>query len=122
MEGGSQMLEQIGTDIWSYFEAVFLSGDWVSVGMAAAIAIIAGLLMSSFGHIINTTFGALVVYGIAEVVYGVVTAGADTSTESALTSSWEGFAAISMGVFLVYFVAFFVVITIFHIIRSAVGR
>jgi len=116
------MLEQIGTDIWSNVEAVFLSGDYVTGGMALVIAVFAAVVMNSFGQIINTTFGALVVFGLAQVVYGVATAEADVSTEASIRASWDAFMAVSMGVLLVYFIAFFVVISIVYMIKSAFQR
>jgi hypothetical protein len=116
------MLEKIATDVWSNVEAVFLSGDYVSIGIAVVVALIATFAMSSFSQIINTTFGALVGFGLAQVVRNVVEAGSDTSTESAIANSWDAFMAVSMGVLLVYFIAFFVVITIFFIIKSAIQR
>lgn len=117
------MLERIGTDIWSNVETVFISGDPISSGIALVIALVAGLLiMKSFGQIINMVVGSLVVFGLAQVVYGIVTGGADVSTETAISNSWDSFMAVTMGVLLVYFIAFFVVISVAYAIRSALRR
>ncbi|MFW6027675.1 MAG: hypothetical protein ACOC91_02590 [bacterium] len=118
------MLDRIATDLWSNVEAVFLSlsSDYVAGGIALVILIIAGLFMRGYGQIINTTFGALVVYGIALVLWSAFGSGADVSAETAIGNSWDAFMAVTMGAFLVYFIAFFLVITIIYIIRSAFSR
>ncbi len=116
------MLDRIATDIWSNVETVFLSGGYETAAIALIIAVIAAFVMSGYGQIINTTVGALVVFGLAQVVYGVVTSGPDVSAESSIGNSWDAFMAVTMGAFLVYFIAFFVVISVFYIIRSAIQR
>ncbi|MFP3943871.1 MAG: hypothetical protein ACLFWF_08260 [Alphaproteobacteria bacterium] len=116
------MLEQIAMDIWNNIDQVFLQGDYWSIGIAVVVALIAGFIMTSFGHIINTTFGALVVYGLAQVVRNVIEAGSDTSITTTIGNSWDNFMSVTMGAFVAYFIAFFVVITVFYIIFSAIKR
>lgn len=118
------MLDRIATDLWNNVEAVFLSlsADYVAGAIALLIVIIAGLVMRGYGQIVNTTFGALVIFGLALVIYGVVGSGADVSAETAIGNSWDAFMAVTMGTFLVYFIAFFLVISVIYIIRSAIQR
>lgn len=116
------MLDQIANDTMDIINSVFLSGDVITAVIAVVVAVIFAFLMSSYSSVVGTTIGALIVFVIAQYARTVVQGGEGVTWESTLESYWRSFMDLSMGTFLVYFIAFLVVISIFYAIRQAISR
>jgi hypothetical protein len=100
-------------------EAVFLS-DPVSGGIAAVVALLAGLVLHRYSGIVYVTVGGLVGYAVAQFGRRVLLENQDAG---ALLSRWQDHAmSMTFAEFLVYFVAFFVVISVVFVLRVLLKR
>ncbi len=107
-------------DIWHAVQAIVLSGDWMRLGIMAVIAIGAGVMMQSFGSIVNTTLVALIAFSLVEYALAI-TVGKQNAAAYA-NADWLAFQNLHMLTLLAYALLFGVAIGIAHGIRTAIGR
>jgi hypothetical protein len=100
--------------------AIFTTADATHLGLMAIIIIAAAFFMSSLGQIVNVTVGALLAYAIANIILTLVTAGGDVMT--LIQQSWDALLALDFKTFLVWFLAFGVLIAIINTIIGLVLR
>lgn len=99
---------------------VFSTTDEITLGIMVVIVILTGLLMGSIAQIINFTLGALVLFAAALVARAIIM---DKAEPMALAEQrWNAFLGLSMGEFLVYFVAFALVILGVFLVKSLFRR
>jgi hypothetical protein len=113
------MFEGFIRDIIGIVEFVFFETETVSAVMAAVIAIVAGLTLSAFAAVIGRTFLAVAFFGLAQVVVMWIER---ESLERAVTRGWRELLDLTVAEFLVYFIAFFLAISLTYMIRAAVRR
>jgi len=114
-----ESMETILSELWGMVQAVFTSGSMITNIIAVVIALLAGIFMTRYGAIIYTTIASLVVFAIALFVLGIVQGG--KSVDQQAQATWDGFMALSFGAFLVYFIAFFLVISVVYLVKSLVS-
>jgi hypothetical protein len=107
-------------EIINHILGVFQSQDQIGLIAMAAIVVIAGLMLGAFGSLIRFTLIALVVFAGVMIARKVIMDGAEPV--SLVQQSGNDFAAMSMGTFLIYFVAFAVVIGAIYFIKSMIRR
>jgi hypothetical protein len=107
-------------EIINYVMSVFQGQDQIALASMAAIVVIAGLMLGAFGSLIRFTLIALVVFGGAMLARRVFMDGAEPV--GLVQQSGNEFAAMQMGTFLVYFIAFAVVIAGIYLVKSMVRR
>jgi hypothetical protein len=98
---------------------VFTGVDQTTWIIMVVIVLLAALLMRAFGQIITITLGALVVFALATAGRQIA-AGADPL--GLAQERWNSFLALSVGQFLVYFLAFAIVIAGIFMIKSVFQR
>ena len=107
-------------DIIDYVTNVFQSQDQLGWIAMVAIVVIAGLMLGAFGSLLRFTIIALVVFGVVILGRKILLDGAEPVSQ--VQASGQQLADLSLGTFLVYFVAFAVVIGAVHMLKSAVTR
>jgi hypothetical protein len=107
-------------EIINYVMGVFQSQDQIGLLAMAAIVVIAGLMLGAFGSLIRFTLIALVVFAGAMLARRIFMDGAEPV--SLVQQSGNDLASMSFGTFLVYFVAFAVVIGAVYFVKSMVRR
>ena len=105
-------------DCWHQIEAVVAGWDVVTMAIAAILILAAGLAIRSFGALLNATLVALIGFGIAQFIRGVVQGGTDPGALA--RTGWQNFLALTMPVLLTYVVCFALLIAIIHAIRSLI--
>ena len=112
------MIMPILQEMWDIVLRVFGSADTISLVIMLVVVVAAGMALGQVGRIVQVTVGALVMYGLLRLAY-TITQGADPM--SLPSTAWSGLKVMSVGDLAVYFLAFAIVITVVHIIRSSVG-
>jgi hypothetical protein len=109
------------TDIWHAVHAILTSGDWITLGIMAVIALGAGFMMASFGSLVTTTIVALIAFALVGYVRAVTLGGQKAAAYAA--TDWQAFQNLHMLDLLAYALIFAVVIAIAHAARSLIfGR
>jgi len=98
------------------FEAVFTNLDTISLAIAVGVTVLAGLIMRGYGSVLYVTVGALIVYAGAQFARGILLDNADPQAQ--LNTWWSNLQTMTFADFLVYFVAFFIVVTVVFILKS----
>jgi hypothetical protein len=104
------------SDLWMFLTDVFGSLGMYAQIAAIVIAVLFGLFMSEFGAIINMTFGALIVFVIAQLVIDIAVGGADVI--AALDNMWVEAGYLTLHEVLAFAGAFFVVIFVVWLLKS----
>ncbi|MEI9887316.1 MAG: hypothetical protein WDN08_12580 [Rhizomicrobium sp.] len=107
-------------DIWHAIHAILTTSDLITLGVMAVIALGAGIMMSSFGSLVNTTLVALIAFALVEYALAI-TVGKQNAAAYANTD-WQAFQNLHMLTLLAYALIFAVVIGVAHGIRTAIGR
>jgi hypothetical protein len=106
-------------DLWHSINGIFTSSDLITLAIMAVVAIGVGIMMQSMASIVSATFGALVIFGLAVFVRAAIKA---KDAEVLATSDWHTLLGLQMRSLIAYAIAFGVVITITHAVRSLVQR
>jgi hypothetical protein len=104
-------------DMWDIVMSVFTT-DSVSLIIMLLVVVAAGMMLGELGRIIQVTVGALAIYGLLRLAYGL-SQGAEAGSLPA--TAWGNLKLMTVGELVVYFVAFAIVITVVHLIRNAVA-
>jgi len=108
-------------DMWHAVLGIVMSADWITLVAMAVIALGAGFLMHSPTSLPTTTIVALVAFGLAGYVRGVVL-GKQNAAAFASTD-WQAFLNLQIKVLLPYFLLFLVAIAVAHALRMVtLGR
>ena len=108
-------------DMWHAVQGIVMSADWITLVVMAVIALGAGFLMHSPTSLPAATIVALVAFGLAGYVRGVVL-GKQNAAAFASTD-WQAFLNLQMKVLLPYFLLFLVAIAVAHALRMVtLGR
>jgi hypothetical protein len=107
-------------DLWNAALAVFSTADVIRLVILAAVLIVSGFLMPSFGSILNATFLALVAFVVALYVRSLTAGGQDAM--GLIKSDWNAFLTLDGKTLFVYALSFAVIITVVFFIRSIVSR
>jgi hypothetical protein len=105
--------------LWHSITGIVTSADVVTLIIMAIIAIGAGFAMQSMGTIITATFGALVIFGIAEFAREAIKGKSATTLAQ---TDWHSLLGMQVGALIAYAILFGVVIAIVHTVRSLVMR
>ncbi|HKD20979.1 MAG TPA: hypothetical protein VKB71_03150 [Rhizomicrobium sp.] len=108
-------------DLWHSIAAIATSGNWTSLGIMVAIALVVGYMMENFGSIVTSTFVALVAFALATYVVAVAKVGGKGAGALAETD-WHNLQGLTVHSLLAYAIAFAVVIGVVHVVRSLVMR
>ncbi|MBP6012792.1 MAG: hypothetical protein KBA31_11240 [Alphaproteobacteria bacterium] len=112
------MLMPILQEMWDIVLRVFGSADTISLVIMLVVVVASGMVLGRVGRIIQVTVGALIMFGLIRLAYTVTQGAEPTALPS---TAWNGLKVMSVGDLTVYFLAFAIVITVVHIIRSSVG-
>lgn len=96
-----------------------LSTDEIALGILLIVVLGSGLALRGFGHIVSMTLGALIVFAVALFARDVVQGGDPMALAE---GRWNHFLGLEMGTFLVYFIAFAIVITVIFLVKSMFQR
>ena len=96
---------------------VFGSADSISLIIMLVVVVGAGLALGELSRIVQVTVGALAIVGLLRLGYSL-TQGAEPAALPA--TAWNDLKVMSVGDLTVYFLAFAIVISVVHVIRSAV--
>lgn len=107
-------------DFWHSVVAVYSSADMITLGIIIVIVLAAGVIMQGFEAIVTTTVVALILFGLAGYVRGVVLNGQNAAQMA--ETQWHGFLGMTMQTLLAYAVTFAIGIAIIHLIRSILTR
>lgn len=107
-------------EVMNYISSVFTAQDQIGLAAMAVIVLVAGLMLGGFSSIVRFTLGALAVFGIAMIGRKILMDGGEPV--GTVQQTGEQFLQLSMGTFLVYFVAFAVVIAAIYLVKSTVQR
>ena len=105
--------------ILSTVQTVFGGADATSQVIMLVIALAAGLALSKFTNIVNVTFWALVVYGLARL--GLM-ASQGTQAAELPAIAWNALSAMTVNNLVVYFLAFGIVILIVYTVRGVMAN
>jgi hypothetical protein len=106
-------------NLWHSITGIVSSSDVVTLIIMAVVAVGAGFAMQGMGSLVTATFGALVLFGLANFIREAI------KGKSAMTlaqSDWHNLLAMQVQLLLAYAIAFAIVIAIVHTIRSIVMR
>lgn len=106
-------------DLWQSIGAVFGSFDSISFTIMALVSVGAGFMMTGMGSIVTATFGALIVFALANFARTALTA---KDTQGLARSDWHDFLALPLHTLAVYALVFGVLIAIIYGLRSLVRR
>ena len=106
-------------NLWHSISGIVTSSDVVTLIIMAVVAIGAGFAMQGMGSIVTATFGALVLFGLANFVRGAI---AGKSAAVLAQSDWHNLLKMPVQLLIAYAIAFAIVIAVVHAIRSAVVR
>lgn len=121
------MLETIVNDVMSIFQATFLNGDWIGLGIAFGSVAITALLMRRGSQIGSMTLLSLVIFALGCYLRGVL-AGATPSTVdgsrvvSQLEANWSQFMTMQAGTVFAYFLAFMLAIFVLFAVKTVIAR
>jgi|GEM_PF-1270681 len=105
--------------IWHAITAVALSMDYYTLGAAAVIALLAGLVLQSVKDILSVTVLALILFALAKIVLALVLT-PHPDVHAVLASQWKTFVDLKMLTLVAYALFFFTVIAVVNAIRAAV--
>jgi len=106
------------TDIWHTIQSIVTSADWITLVVAAIVVIGAAFAIDGLNALLGATVLSLVVFGLLDYVRAV-TLGHQNATATA-TTDWHNFLALPMLTLLAYAILFAVLISLVHVIRTAV--
>lgn len=105
--------------IWHAITAVALTTDYTTLGVAAVIALLAGLVLQSVKDILSITVVALIVFALAKIVLALVLT-PHPDVHAVLAGQWKTFVDLKMLTLIAYALMFFAVIAVVNAIRAAV--
>lgn len=112
-------------DVRAAAESMFLSGNWIYLGMVIAAVLVGAASMRNLGQIICTSVLAMLVLAIIWIVYRGATSEAPTAPGtymSQLESGWANLGAMTGSSLVAYLIAFAVVILVLFLARSLLSR
>lgn len=112
-------------EIRTVAESMFLSGDWIYLGMVSVAALVGVVAMRNVGQILCVSVLAMIALGVIWLVYGGATSEAPTEPATWLGQLEAGWAALgeTPGSTLVgYLVSFAVVIAVLFLGKSLIFR
>lgn len=118
-------MEGLIGDVRGAAESLFLSGNWVWLGMVIVAVLVGVAAMKNLGQVICTSVLAMLVLGIIWMLYGGATSDAPTAPGtyvSELESGWANLGAMSGASLIAYLIAFAVVIVVLFLARSLLFR
>lgn len=105
-------------EMWAIVTGVIVNASPISQIIMAIVVIGSGLLLNSMGRLFRVTVGALIIFGLLSLAYSV-TQGADPAALPG--TAWSDLKQMPVGNLVVMFIAFAIVISMVHLIGSAVG-
>ena len=106
-------------NLWHSIVGIVRSSDAVTLIIMVIVAVGTGFVMRGMSSLVTATFGALVLFGVANFVRGAI---AGKSAAALAQSDWHSLLALQVHVLLAYAIAFAMVIAIVRVIRSAERR
>jgi hypothetical protein len=106
-------------NLWHAIIDIVHLSDVVTLIIMAVVAIGAGFAMQGMSSIVTATFGALVLFGLANFVRAAI---ASKSAATLAVADWHALLAMQVQVLLAYAILFAIVIGIISTIRSIVMR
>lgn len=110
------------TDLWNIIHGILLGPDHVTLGIILIIAIAAAFMTEGLAMVINSTFVALVAFGVAQIVRQAIAGGSKTDISGLIQADWHAFMAWQVQLLLAYAIIFAVLIAIASTIRSLLMR
>lgn len=112
-------------EIRAVAESMFLSGDWIYLGMVIVAALVGVVAMKNFGQILCVSVLAMIVLGVVWLIYGGATSEAPTAPGtwlSQLEAGWTALGETSGSTLVGYLVTFAVAIIVLFIGKSLIFR
>jgi len=106
-------------------ESMFMSGNWVYLGMVILAVLVGVASMKNLGQVICTSVLAMLVLGIIWLLYNGATSEAPTAPNtymSELESGWANLGAMSGASLIGYLIAFAVIIGVLFLGKSLLFR
>ncbi len=116
------MLTEFINTLMAILSDVFLPNDVFRAVVAVVVALVAGMVMKEYklGKVVNTVLAALAIFGFILAIRNFVSffGGNVTAIGPWLDSTLNAFLNLQLGVILVYFIAFFFVVSVAYAIRK----
>lgn len=112
-------------EIRAVAESMFLSGDWIYLGMVVLAALVGVAAMRNVGQILCVSVLAMIVLGLIRLIYGGATSEAPTAPETylgQLESGWAALGDTSGSTLVGYLVTFALAIIILFLGKSLIFR
>jgi hypothetical protein len=104
-------------EMWDIVMSVFTT-DSISLVIMLLVVVAAGMMLGHLSHIIQVTVGALAIYGLLRLAYSVTQGAEPTALPS---TAWGNLKMMTVGELFVYFLAFAIVITVVHVVRTTIA-
>ncbi len=116
------MFDSVLNTIQDILSDVFLTRDVLRAVIAVAVAVIAGMTLKELklGKLVNQTLIALGVFALLLAIRNLFNSSSDLA--GWLSRSINGLLNTSVGVLLVYFLAFLIVITLTFLLKQGIDR
>lgn len=118
-------MDVIVSDLLDVARAVFLGGDWINLAMVVGVAIVGALMMRNLGQLFGVSVVAMVLFALAQLIYGGATSAAPSDPQvwmGQLESGWASMMETSGRTLIGYFVVFAVAVTVLFSGKSLIFR
>ena len=105
-------------EMWSIVMSVITNASPISQIIMAVVVVGSGLLLNNMGRLFRVTVGALIIFGLLSLGYSV-TQGADPTALPG--TAWADLKQMTVGNLVVMFIAFAIVISMVHVVSSALA-
>jgi hypothetical protein len=105
-------------EMWSIVMSVFNNASNISLIIMLVVLVGAGFMLGDLRRLFRVTTGALIIFGLLSLAY-TITQGADPAALP--STAWANLKQMTVGNLVVMFMAFAIVISMVHLIGSAVG-
>ncbi|MFQ5561954.1 MAG: hypothetical protein ACE5FO_00130 [Parvularculaceae bacterium] len=118
-------MDVIFSDLVGVARSVFLGGDWINLAMVIVAALIGALMMRSLGQLFGVSVAAMIIFALAQLIYGGATSATPTDPQiwlGQLESGWASMMETSGRILVGYFVVFAVAVMVLFFGKSLVFR
>jgi hypothetical protein len=110
------------SDIWHTIQGILTGPDHITLGIIVLVAIGAAFMTEGLAMIVNSTFVALIAFGVAQIIRQAVTGGSKGDITGLIQADWHALMGWQVELILAYAIIFAVLIAIFSTIRNLIFR
>ncbi len=110
------------TDIWHTIQGILTGPDHITVAIIVLVAIGAAFMIEGLAAIINSTFVALVAFGVVQIIRQAATGGGKGDISGMIQGDWHALMGWQVQMLLAYAIIFAVLIAVLSTIRNLVFR